>query len=113
MPAMLVGGLSRRNLDYLTAPLPRRLHQAAQHLGDAPGLGDAAARRERRVGVEDFADRTDPGLGKLGLESGKKTARGVEVFRVRLEPGIDEGADQPGPHGALVISRVASAKIAK
>ena len=31
----------------------------AQNLGHAPGLGDAAARRVGRLGVEDFADGTD------------------------------------------------------
>src|SRR5207253_2493424 len=73
------------------------LDEAAQHFGDAPGLSDAAARRKGRFGVEDLADRADPGLGEMRLEAGEKTARLFRLVRVDLEPGIDKGADQPGP----------------
>jgi hypothetical protein len=41
--------------------------QTAQRFRDAPGLGDAAARSERRLGVEDFADRADAGFSEMRL----------------------------------------------
>jgi hypothetical protein len=72
--------------------------QTTQHFGDAPGLGDAAARREWRLGVKDFADRADAGLGEMRLEAVEETSRRCAVIGVDLEPGIDERADQPGPH---------------
>src|ERR1700676_3908197 len=52
--------------------LARGLDQAAQNFGDAPGLRDAAARREWRLGVKDLADRTDTALAKVPLERVEK-----------------------------------------
>ena len=51
------------NLPAVAARCPPsfRVHQAPQHLRHAPRLRDAAARRERRLGVEDLADRADAG----------------------------------------------------
>ncbi len=43
--------------------LSRGFDQGAQHFADAPRLGYAAARRERRFGIKDLADRADAGLG--------------------------------------------------
>src|SRR6185503_15499123 len=45
------------------------LDPAAQHLGHAPGLGHAAARRVRRLRVEDLADGPDAGLAQVGHEA--------------------------------------------
>src|SRR5207237_8059048 len=86
---------------------------AAQYLGLAPGLRYAAARRQGRFGVEDFADRTDACLCDHGCEAGEKAARLLALVGMHLEPGIDERSDQPGPDRALVISGVARAQIAK
>ena len=47
----------------------------AQRFGDAPGLGEAAARRERRLGVEDLADRADAGFAQLLLQAVEQAAR--------------------------------------
>ena len=44
---------SGRNLSFL---LDGSFFQTTQHFRDAPDLGDAAARRERGLGIEDFAD---------------------------------------------------------
>src|ERR1043165_3945871 len=43
----------------INAGLLRSQNPAPQNFRDAPGLRDAAARRERRDGVEDLADRAD------------------------------------------------------
>src|SRR6266851_2777459 len=56
-----------------------RLDESAQHFGDTPGLGDAAARGEGRLGIEDLADRADAGLGEVGFET-------VEKMPCRLAP---------------------------
>ena len=49
--------------------------RAAQHLGDAPRLRDAAARRERRLGVEDLADRADARFVEVRARSRRAAAR--------------------------------------
>ena len=46
----------------------------AQHLGNAPGLGDAAARRIGRLGVKDLADRSQAELAKVRLEAAERPA---------------------------------------
>jgi len=46
---------SSTGLSLVVIPL-RQLHPRAQHLSNAPCLSDASARRERRLGVEYFAE---------------------------------------------------------
>src|SRR5271167_3575450 len=87
--------------------------QTAQYFRDAPGLGDAAARCERRLGVEDFADRADAGFGEMRLETVEEMPRCRAIVGVNLEPSIDERADQPGPHRPLVVCRIAGAQVAE
>ena len=48
----------------------------AQRLGDAPGLRDAAARRERRLGVEDLGDGADAVLAEVLRHRLEERARG-------------------------------------
>jgi hypothetical protein len=45
-----------------------RLNPAPENFGDAPCLGDAAARHKRRFGVEDFADGADSGFDEMRPE---------------------------------------------
>src|SRR5215212_8804237 len=89
-----------------------QMNPATKYLGNAPRLGDAAARRVRSISVENLADRADAGIVEVRHETFERRARGVEVIRVHLQPCIDEGADQPSPDGALVIRGVARAQIA-
>ena len=49
--------------------------QGTQHFGHAPRLGDAAARRVRRLGVEDLADRPEARLAQMGLEAAERLPR--------------------------------------
>src|SRR5207237_9499621 len=72
-----------------------------------------SARRERWLGVEDFTDRAETGLVEMTLKGGEKTAGARVIVGVNLQPGVDERADQPGPHRALVIGRVARAQVAE
>src|SRR5690349_12564543 len=78
-----------------------RLYQGAQHLSDAPGLGDTAARGEGRLGVENLAYRANAGLGEVRFETIEKMPRRLVIVGMHLEPGVDERADQPCPDGAL------------
>ena len=48
----------------------------------------------------------------MRLEAAEAAARTRRVSRIHLQPRIDERADEPAPHGALVIRRVARAQIA-
>src|SRR5438034_6543611 len=64
---------------------PGRLYPASQHLGDAPRLGDAAARRVRLLGIEDFTDCTEPELSQLRDERIEKAARTTIVVRMHLQ----------------------------
>ena len=90
-----------------------RLHPSAQHLGDAPGLGDAAARRERRLGVEDLADRADARLARGACAKPSRNCRApARSSGWTLQPGVDERADQPGPDRPLVVGGVARAQVA-
>src|ERR1019366_7579749 len=94
------------------ARLSSNFQQRPQHLGHAPRLRHAAARIERRLGVEDFADRADAGGSQLGAETVEEGECACGIARVHFQPGIDEGADQPGPDRALVIGGVAGAEVA-
>src|SRR4029077_13403042 len=78
-----------------------------------PGLGDAAARRERRLGVKNFADRADAGFSEMRLEAVEEKPRHRAIMGVDLEPSIDERADQPSPYRALVIGGIAGTHIAE
>ena len=69
---------------FVTRINPGAGHQRAHRLGDAPGLGDAAARREGRLGVEDLADGPEAGLGELLLEADEKAASAGAIAGVGL-----------------------------
>src|ERR1700733_138413 len=92
---------------------PGRFDEAAQHFGDAPGLSDAAARREGRLGVENLADRADSSLPDVRLEAVEKMARRRYVIRMDPQPGIDERTDQPSPDRPLMIGSIAGPQIAE
>src|SRR5258706_1563297 len=83
----------------------------AQCLGDAPGLGVAAARGMRRIAVEDFTDCSDTGLSKV---CGDALEEGERVRRVAINPLVCDckGTQQPAPHRALVVAGVALARAA-
>src|SRR6185437_13722247 len=92
--------------------LPRRLHPAPQGFGDAPGLGDAAARGVGRLGVEDFADGTDALLVQVRHQALQKPPRLRGMPGVQFQPGVDVGTDQPRPYRALMIGGVARTQVA-
>src|ERR1700757_4768853 len=77
-----------------------------QDFTDGPGLRDTASRMERRVSVEDFAQRTETSGRDLIRHWFEKTACHFRVL-VNAQMGEDKRADQPAPNGALVIDAVA------
>src|SRR5581483_12337782 len=83
-----------------------------QDLGDAPGLGDAAAREKGFLGVEDFADRADARLVEVRGEAIDQPASLAPLRRVELEPRLDVAADEPRPDRALVIGGIAGTQVA-
>src|SRR5947209_14548337 len=82
-----------------------------ERLGDAPGLRDAPAGSEGRIGVEDLGDRADPKVAEMVGERRQERQRGRGVA-VGLEVGEREGAEKPGPDRALMVRTVACALIA-
>ena len=84
----------------------------AQHFGDTPGLRNAPAWCIRRFGIEYFADGPDPVIGQVRIERIQEpsTFRSVHAG---FQRGVDEMADQPDPHGALMVSGIARAKISE
>src|SRR4029453_6455581 len=103
------GRISRRarRLGWRTRP-----HPGAQDFRHAPRLGHAAPRGVRLDGVEDLADRADAGLVQMRYEAVEKAPGPCVVFRVHLEPRVDEGADEPRPHRALMVGGVSRPEIA-
>src|SRR5262245_30637911 len=85
--------------------------QAAQHFSDAPCLRHAATRHERRAPVEDLADRPDARVIEMAGESLQQQQRIVFAPGVHAQPGVDVWANQPRPHGPLVIGGIARAQI--
>ena len=85
------------------------LHKAAQYFRDTPSLGDAAARGERWLGIEDFADRADAGFSEMRLKAVEETPRRRMIIGVNPEPSIDERADQPSPYRALMVGSISGA----
>ena len=49
----------------------------------------------------------------MGSEAGQKLACLGQIVGMNAQPGVDEGADQPSPDSALMVSGVAGAEIAK
>ena len=101
---------TRRNFRSL---LDGSSYQAAQHFRHTPGLRDAAPWGERRFSVEDLANRADAGFGEMRFKAIEKSPCCRAIIGIDPEPGIDERADQPSPHSALVIGCIASAQIAE
>ena len=86
---------------------------AAQHLGDAPRLRDAAAGPVRVEGSKISLIVPMHASSRCGMKPSRKRRAPDAVVRMHLEPCVDERADQPCPHRALVIGRVARAQVAE
>ncbi len=88
----------------------------ADELGDGPGLKGAAAGTVRGLGVGDFAHVAKARVVQV-LEEGRDETlasfcHDFGRHAADFHPGFDEGAEQPGPDGALVVGTVALAHAA-
>src|SRR5262249_14779889 len=112
-PRALVAGPDRRRG---RAHERRRARHRANQLAEGPGLERTTTRRVGRIAVGDLGDVTEAGDAQVLEQRDEKTAARFRPVRrvvaVDPEPGIDERADEPGPHRALVIGAVALAHAA-
>src|SRR5260370_6954496 len=91
-------GARRRGSELAAAAPAGFLDRGAQDLGDAPGLGDAAQGRVRRLGAEDLGDRADAGLAPVGNEARQDLARlRPSLLAPHSPPGAHVGPDHPPP----------------
>ena len=83
----------------------------AQVFAQRPGLEGAAAGGEGRVGVGDFGDVPQAGGVEMGFQRRQEFFAGLFFgfggSAADADPGFDEGADEPGPDGALMVGGVA------
>ena len=86
---------NRRSCCVRRRRIGRRLHPAAQDFRHAPGLRNAAARRVRRFGVENLADRSETERPERRDASVEKAARAGTIFGMQLEPRVHPRTDQP------------------
>src|SRR6185436_6568768 len=104
-------GLRRKRSASAVAFVAAHLDPAAQELGNAPGLSDTPPRGERRLGIEDLADRPDAGLVEMRDKALERLSHAGYVVWINLQPGVHIRSGQPAPDGALVVRRVARAQI--
>src|SRR5438552_978112 len=83
----------------------------AKEFGDAPGLGDRAHRPVGRLGLEDLADRPQPGVSQMRPEGFDDTPDRRSIS-VETQVRIEVGSQQPGPRQTHVIGRVAGTLVA-
>src|SRR5258707_15226897 len=91
-------GRPRRTPDPLVKPTRHRAEfsflldgsffQTAEHFRDAPCLGNAAARRERRLRIEDFADRAGARLREMELQAVAEMPRRRTIIGVNPQPSL-------------------------
>src|SRR5260370_29310727 len=86
----------------------RNFRPRPQNFRNGPGLRDAAARREGRVAIENFAERAEAVRMNLAAERLEETQRRLAVVVDAIVCEC-ERAEQPAPDGALMIGGVAIA----
>ena len=69
----------------LRVPLER--DRRTQDLRNAPGLSDTPPRRERLIGIEDFADRSDARIVEMAEKAGDRPTGAGEIGRIDFQPG--------------------------
>src|SRR5690606_35740357 len=83
--------------------------QDAEHLGAAPGLGEAATRGVRRVTahhLRDVAEAVLADVGDHGFEQRPHPLAGAGTEAVDPQVSRGEGTEQPRPRRAGVVGRV-------
>src|SRR4029079_15914618 len=85
-----------------------QLSPCSKNFGNAPRLGDAARGGERRIAVEDFTDLADARVAQVRADA-VEIGAGLCEIAVHAVVRTYEWAQQPAPHGPLVISPIAFA----
>jgi hypothetical protein len=93
---------SYTNNTYWSAPFLWTSRQGKMHF-----LGPGG-----HLGVEDLAHRADARLAQVRHQSGQEAPGAGAVVGVDAQPGVEERADQPGPHRPLVVGRIACPQVA-
>src|SRR5579862_8178470 len=89
--------------DFIPVRALRGSAPHAQHLGDRPGLVRAAGRDVRRRAVRRLGDRAEPPLAEVRFDPAEDP---VDIA-ADAPGGVEVGAEEPRPDGALVVRRVA------
>src|SRR3984957_6156601 len=95
----------RRN-SLLLRVLAFEVDPRAQYLSDAPSLREAAARIVRCVAIKYLADRPHAGAVEV-LRHGREERLRERRIAIHAVVSPDEGAQQPAPDGAHVVSGIA------
>src|SRR6185312_10027983 len=88
------------------------IRPGAEHLGHAPGLGNAGARDVRFLAVEDFADRSDTRFAEMRRKCAQKLARFSVLAGMELQPRVDIWPNQPSPYRTLMIRGISRTQVA-
>ena len=88
------------------------LHKAAQHFRHTPRLRAAAARVRVAASASKISLMEPTQADSDAVRSPQKTTSCCLSSRIDFKPCIDKRPDQPRPHGALMISRIARTQIA-
>src|SRR5262245_55707670 len=93
-------------------PLLSSLQPAAQRFGDAPRLGNAAARRVVALGIEDLAELPNARLAQVRHQPVEQVPCPDVVVGIQLQINVNKWADQPRPHSPLVVGGITGAQVA-
>ncbi len=110
--AMYASGGGRRKRECQRVPDRLSLTQERRSSATLHAWAIQPRAREWRLGVEDFAHRSDARFVEMGGEPVERAARARDVVRIDLQPRVDVRSDEPAPHRALVVGRVARAQVA-
>src|ERR1019366_8513422 len=83
-----------------------------KQFSDSPRLRHTSARKKGSRGIENLCDLPDTRLTQVVPQRQQKGASPFTFVRMNFQPRLDERPDKPTPHGALVVSGVASAQVA-
>src|ERR1700730_17562444 len=98
-------------LHHIGVCLACRSAPCSQYFRHRPGLRDTSTRSERRIAIENFAERAQAVRMNLFTERLEKTYR-RSAIRANTEMRQHQWAEEPTPHGALMIRAVTLSIIA-
>jgi hypothetical protein len=79
----------------------------AQYLRSSPCLREATIGKMGRVTIEYLRNATKPRIAQVVLERLQQRERGIRIA-IDAIVRLDERTHEPGPHGSLVVSAIAT-----